>query len=67
MGSDAKAILSAFGKSQAIIGFDPEGKILAANKNFCDVVGYDFSEIAGQHHSMFVETHYAQSHEYNEF
>jgi methyl-accepting chemotaxis protein len=67
MGSDAKAILSAIGKSLAIIEFDPDGKILAANKSFCDAVGYDFNEIAGRHHSMFVETHYAQSHEYKEF
>jgi len=67
MGADAKAILSAIHKSQAIIEFDPDGTILTANKNFCDVIGYDLSEIAGKHHSMFVEPHYAQSPGYKEF
>jgi len=67
IGTDAKAILSAIRKSQAIIEFDPEGKILSANKNFCDVVGYDLSEIVGKHHRMFVEPEYAQSSEYKEF
>jgi methyl-accepting chemotaxis protein len=67
MGADAKAILSAIHKSHAIIEFEPDGKILAANKNFCDVIGYDLGEIVGRHHSMFVEPSYAQSQEYKEF
>ncbi len=67
MGGDAKAILNAIAKSQAIIEFEPDGKILTANKIFCDLLGYDPSEIVGKHHSMFVDTQYAQSGEYKEF
>lgn len=64
---DAAAILEAMDKSQAIIEFDLGGKILTANRNFCDALGYELSEIAGRHHSMFVEPQYAMSGEYREF
>jgi methyl-accepting chemotaxis protein len=66
-GSDAKAILSAMQRSQAIIEFDLQGKILTANENFCKALGYDLSEIVGQHHRMFVDPADAASAEYREF
>jgi methyl-accepting chemotaxis protein len=65
--SDEKAILAALDKSQAIIEFDLTGKILKANENFCNAVGYQLAEIVGKHHSMFVEPAYAASPEYREF
>ncbi|MBD9372196.1 PAS domain-containing methyl-accepting chemotaxis protein [Rhizobium sp. ARZ01] len=67
LGSDAKAILHAMNRSQAIIEFDLTGKILAANKNFCDALGYQLSEIVGQHHRMFVPPQEAGSAEYAAF
>ncbi len=67
LGSDAKAIMDAMGKSQAIIEFDLTGKILKANENFCKALGYEASEIIGKHHSMFVETAFAASPDYKEF
>ncbi|MDQ0562398.1 methyl-accepting chemotaxis protein [Rhizobium mesoamericanum] len=67
LGIDAKAILSAMSKSQAIIEFDCTGKILRANANFCRALGYDASEIVGQHHRMFVDPAEATSSEYYEF
>src|SRR5579872_2418547 len=66
-GTDAQAILDALSKSLAIIAFDPTGRILSANPNFCRVVGYELSEIVGRHHSMFVDPAYAQSKEYYDF
>ncbi|MFZ2099969.1 MAG: methyl-accepting chemotaxis protein, partial [Oricola sp.] len=66
-GDDAKTVLAAIDKSLAIIEFDLEGKILQANPNFCNALGYDLSEIKGKHHSMFVDPAYARSHEYKEF
>jgi methyl-accepting chemotaxis protein len=66
-GSDSKAVLGALGRSLAIIEFEPSGKILTANDNFCKAMGYDLAEIKGQHHSMFVEPDYARSPEYREF
>ncbi|MBP2233961.1 methyl-accepting chemotaxis protein [Sinorhizobium kostiense] len=66
-GSDAKAVLAAIGKSQAIIEFDLTGKVLTANANFCRALGYEASEIIGQHHRMFVDPAEASSPEYREF
>jgi methyl-accepting chemotaxis protein len=54
-GSDARHLLDAFGRSQAIIEFDMDGKILTANPNFCQAVGYSLAEIVGQHHRLFVD------------
>ena len=65
--SSGKAVLSALGRSLAIIEFDPTGRILTANGNFCQALGYDLAEIKGQHHSMFVEPSFAQSDEYRAF
>ncbi len=41
-------------RSQAVIEFGMDGKVLTANKNFLATLGYAL-EIRGQHHSMFVE------------
>jgi methyl-accepting chemotaxis protein len=67
LGMHAKAVLAALGRSQAMIEFDPTGKILSANENFCRAVAYDAQEIVGRHHSMFCEPGYAQSQEYRDF
>ncbi len=66
-GLDAERVLDALGRSLAIIEFDPTGKILSANENFCSALGYSFSEIKGKHHSMFIEPDYAQSADYKAF
>ncbi|MEQ8585611.1 MAG: PAS domain S-box protein [Thalassobaculaceae bacterium] len=60
-------MLSALDKSQAIIEFSPKGKILRANGNFLEAMGYRSGEVVGQHHSMFVDDDYAASPEYREF
>jgi methyl-accepting chemotaxis protein len=64
---DHKSVLDALSKSLAFIEFDPTGKILFANENFCQALGYDLSEIEGRYHSMFVEPGFAQSAEYRDF
>ena len=61
------ATLGALNKSQAIIEFSPTGKILRANKNFLEAMGYRAREVIGKHHSMFVEKTYAASKEYQDF
>lgn len=65
--ADAKSTLSAIERSFAIIEFDPQGKILTANENFCTATGYRLEEIRGRHHSMFVEPDYAKTPEYAAF
>jgi methyl-accepting chemotaxis protein len=64
---DSDAILAALDKSQAVIEFTLEGKILKANENFCRALGYDFTEIVGQHHRMFIDPAEASSPEYADF
>jgi methyl-accepting chemotaxis protein len=65
--ADANQIIAALSKSQAIIQFDLTGKILTANENFCQALGYNLSEIVGQHHRMFCSADYAQTQEYRDF
>ena len=59
--------LSALSRAQAIIEFTPDGKILTANQNFLDTLGYSLEEIAGKHHSIFCEKEYVASSEYAQF
>lgn len=61
------AIVEALDRSLAVIEFDPRGNILSANTNFCKAMGYEPAELAGRHHSMFVEPGYADSNDYREF
>jgi methyl-accepting chemotaxis protein len=60
-------MLDAINKSQAIIEFTPDGKIVNANENFLKAMGYRLEEVRGQHHSIFVEPAYRASPEYKAF
>jgi methyl-accepting chemotaxis protein len=66
-GADERAILQAVSKSQATIEFDLSGKILTANQNFCQALGYELAEIVGQHHKIFVDPKDSSSPDYREF
>jgi methyl-accepting chemotaxis protein len=59
--------IDAISKSQAVIEFDMSGRILYANENFLNTMGYNAEEIIGQHHSMFADPAYAASPEYTHF
>ncbi|MGE0045884.1 MAG: methyl-accepting chemotaxis protein, partial [Hyphomonadaceae bacterium] len=59
--------LAALNRSQAIIEFTLEGKILGANENFLKTVGYSLEEVRGQHHSMFAPPELRASAEYRAF
>ncbi len=67
LSSDAKHVLEAISKSQAIIEFDLKGNVLTANENFCKTLGYGLADIVGKHHSMFCEPAFASTPEYREF
>lgn len=47
------ALLDALKRSLAFIAFDPTGRIIDANQNFCDAVAYPVEEIRGQEHKIF--------------
>ncbi len=65
--NELKAKIAAIGRSQAVIEFDLDGKILAANENFLATMGYSAAEIVGRHHSIFTDPDYAKSGEYRQF
>ncbi|MGV1791446.1 methyl-accepting chemotaxis protein [Rhizobium sp. A37_96] len=67
LSSDTSRILSAVSKSQAIIEFDLQGKVLTANENFCRALGYELKEIVGNHHRMFCEPAYVATSAYQDF
>src|ERR1700761_9293205 len=54
-------------KSQAVMEFGMDGRILKANENFLNTLGYTRPEIEGQHHSMFVSPQERNGGEYAEF
>ncbi|ATQ45069.1 methyl-accepting chemotaxis protein [Caulobacter mirabilis] len=62
-----QAIVAAISRSQAMIEFNLDGVILAANENFLSTVGYSSAEVVGRHHSLFVDPEISQSREYREF
>jgi len=57
----------AIGRAQAVIEFEMDGTIIDANQNFLNALGYTLAEIAGKHHSMFVEPAQRDSAEYRNF
>ena len=65
--SQAASQLDAISKSQAVIEFEMDGTIISANDNFLAVMGYRLNEIAGQHHSMFVDPETSSSNNYKDF
>lgn len=64
---DAIELLSALTRSTAIIQFDLQGRVLAANQQFLDTMGYSLADILHQHHRMFCCTEHVASTEYAEF
>ncbi|MBB96646.1 MAG: chemotaxis protein [Rhodobacteraceae bacterium] len=58
---------NAIDQAQAVIEFDLDGNILAANENFLRVTGYSMRELRGQHHSMLCGDDLVKSQEYRDF
>jgi methyl-accepting chemotaxis protein len=65
--AEVQSQLAAIGRAQAVIEFSLDGRILQANRNFLDAIGYRQDEILGRHHSMFVRPEERQSADYAAF
>ena len=65
--AEVSARLAAVDRAQAVIEFDLEGVVLAANENFLRTMGFSAREIVGQHHSSFCTPEYTRSEEYRDF
>ena len=63
--------MNAINKSNAVIEFDLNGKIIFANKLFCNTMEYSESELVGRYHKIFVGEEFlfsnSRSKEYKEF
>ena len=69
--TEIKNRMNAINKSNAVIEFDLDGKIIFANEMFLQITGYSQSELVGCYHKMFVGEEYlfgnSKSKEYKEF
>ncbi len=65
--ADYAGQIASINRSQAVIEFTLDGKIVTANQNFLSTLGYNLDEIQGRQHEMFVESSEHNSHEYKEF
>ncbi|MDB5998292.1 MAG: chemotaxis sensory transducer, Pas/Pac sensor, partial [Pseudomonas sp.] len=62
-----ESLLSAIGRSMAVIEFTPEGNVITANENFLKTMHYSLNEVVGQHHSLFCHRAESESHAYKAF
>jgi methyl-accepting chemotaxis protein len=65
--ADVMGKIDALSRSQAIIEFDMQGRVLQANSNFLRTFGYTAEEVLGQHHKMFCDPALVKSAEYRNF
>jgi len=65
--ADDAGQISAINKLQGVIAFDLNGKIIAVNQNFAQMMGYSEAEILGKHHSLFIDQTDHSNYEYSAF
>lgn len=65
--TDDAGKIAALDRSQAVIEFDLDGTILAANANFAAAVGYAPEALIGRHHSIFMPSDVADTAPYRVF
>ena len=59
--------VTAIDRAQAVVEFDLSGRVLTANANFLETMGYTLAEVQGKHHRVFCEPELAASPEYADF
>lgn len=64
---DLESQVASIARSQAVIAFNMDGTIRAANDVFLTRMGYSLAEVLGQHHCMFVDPALRASASYSEF
>nr|WP_305792034.1 PAS domain-containing methyl-accepting chemotaxis protein [Methylophaga sp. SB9B] len=65
--NELESLIDSIDASVATIRFSPDGIVEAVNDNFLAVIGYDKSEVIGQHHKIFCDPDYVKSSEYKGF
>lgn len=62
-----EALVNALLRSTAVVEFALDGRVVAANDAFLQVMGYKLEQIKNKHHSLFCDPKYAASPEYAAF
>ena len=62
-----EAQLDAVHRSSALVEFEPDGRVVTANENFLNTMGYRLDELVGQPHELFVAPEEARLPAYAEF
>nr|WP_201006717.1 PAS domain-containing methyl-accepting chemotaxis protein [Pseudomonas cichorii] len=65
--SEAKNKLQALDRAMAVIEFDLEGRILCANSNLTNLMGYSEKELIGKNHRLLCPQEISSSSEYVDF
>jgi len=65
--ADMAGQVAALHKAQAVIEFDLDGRVISANQNFLDALGYRLEEIEGQRHRLFVDAAERETPAYRQF
>ncbi|HDS1693451.1 PAS domain S-box protein [Pseudomonas putida] len=64
---ESESLLKAISRSMAVIEFTPQGRVIKANQNFLDTMGYRLDEVVGHHHGLFCLAQERESAQYREF
>ncbi|MGE8456482.1 MAG: methyl-accepting chemotaxis protein, partial [Pseudomonas alloputida] len=64
---ESESLLKAISRSMAVIEFTPQGRVIKANQNFLDTMGYRLDEVVGRHHGLFCLAPERESAQYREF
>jgi len=65
--AESTSFIEALLRSTAVIEFDLKGNVISANEQFLRAMGYNLSQIKGQHHRLFCTSDETGSHKYAEF
>jgi methyl-accepting chemotaxis protein len=65
--SETRNKLQAIDRAMAVIEFDLDGRIIAANENFLRLLGYNRQELLGKHHKLLCPSELTNSSDYQDF
>lgn len=65
--AEARAIKAEIDKIRCVAEYSPDGRILSANANWLNTLGYDANDVVNEHHTKFIEKEYSNSQEYHGF